>query len=603
MEQNNEILSRALIILTPFALLSFLIVAIVGRNVAEAAVAFEIIVVVSLIFLIKRTKKSERGEFQRHNKLLLSIVEIALLGAIIVASTFSSSYMRPFVFFPLTVLLYSFYFIEAIRGVPSRFAFTIKLLFTMFIMVWSFSSLYPGFVGSDAYRDFYIAESLLKNSGGIPHQYVGLVWYDFSPIMALLYVSSSMIMGISIRLAELLLGYLLTATSVVAVGAISWRLSGNSKQCLLAMLMVSTMPYFTFWATSPIPEILGTAMSLLIILLFSVQGSSLPLQILLIVIELLTQPGPLLVLIVMLIALYLIVRQRAMLKVVVISIMTFFGYAAYVSVVGSTGFVQVLYFIALLGQSSVPNFTTIAGSFNALLLVSHTVAGTLWWVCIAALAWFGLIEMLRNKTTNIKTRAFSLLAIAFFGVGILFDLRGGATSAQEYVGLIGYPMIAIPASIYLSRLQFSIPRSFLTYTIVAMMVVSVVVNPLVSPDLWQHYGQGQYAANNRIKDSTTFSELQSQTFLNQFDHSYTVVGNYVLQFVNLTFSPIQGSQGGTMYVGVSLTANNIQTPFVAVISNRAAVLSFESSTVFGNSSAESMNQIYSNGISYEIYYR
>jgi hypothetical protein len=529
---------RLLFLATPIVAIIIAIAVIIAGTIREKIDGLEFSALLLSAFFVYTGRGSvSRNGGSIHISSAIHSSELVCLGLALFSAMFSADYARPILFFVFMILFYLLLFVEAYSFSSSTGAFVLKLLFGQALLIGSFASLYYGFVGVDSYRDYAIATSIINSAGGLPKPFVQLIWYDATPTAPLSYAIAHLIVGMNLRDSELMLGFIFSWLPILAIGVLSLRITRDKKQSLLSMWFASLMPLFWIWATWPIPEMMAVSFVLLALMVF-LQGNktaSLIMSVLFGVLTVFTHGGMSLILIVSMFFIFFMTRLRLALLSGFMALIAFFTYSAYVSVIETQyGLATLSLFVnAVLSkgsQATVASQGIIPGLSGFLDQVSLTFS----WIALAVLVWIGILSVGKSFPRRRLVLSISLIVFACLGLANLFQVVGSSTDTSRYIGLIGYPLMAIVASLGLFSMPPSLRKRIFVSIMIAIFVVSVVLNPYISPDIWLGNRQASFAATFRLQTSTTLQELSSQVFLNNFDHSYAVESNYVPMFTNLT---------------------------------------------------------------------
>jgi hypothetical protein len=537
---------------------------------------------------------------------LTTPAELFLLVSSLILALTSGEVGRPLLFFVLMGLFYLLMFIESTAKETPLPSFILKWLFGQAIFFGTFSTLYPGFVAVDSYRDLNIATFILKHAGGIPQPFTSLIWYNATPLAPLSYVSTSLVAGISLASSEAILGFIFVATAVLIVGAMTVLIFKDRRSGLMAIWLGGLIPYVWLWSTWPIPETLAILYSLSILLILFQRKKVLQLiTVPLVVAVTFGHGGVAAELILILLTVVALSRDRALVNPLAILAISYTGYIVYASVSSTpSGLVATIRFLTALvtPQSTfvAPNITS-SSVGTALIQAIETIAGYSWQVIIIAMGLIGFDKILRLQHSIRRNQLALLLIIAVdLLASVVFTLTGSTTDAVRYVSLVGY--LASPIVIVVAVLHFLAAHRtarVVLATVIILFTVTSVANPQVAPDLWQGIGQTQFAVSQRLAFSTTIEELQSQWFVNAHDYSYPVVANYLPESVNL----INGGYPASLYLGLGnfgmhgvdvhstpippyiilLSYRALNSSFV--LANHVANLTSRSSIVYSNPSA------------------
>jgi hypothetical protein len=613
-------LRKVLIGLTPFGALVAFIVAyfpqlIIGSTKGYVATSgFRILFRVTLVeggllllfsWIFYITKQNSRKLESGHGATRFSLIEVPFMVLALVGFLLSNGYARPIVFFVSMFVLYMLLLVELTQSNPTVSSFLVKLIVIQLVFVESFSQLYPGFVGPDSSRDFYIAKSIIANAGGLPKEFVDVIWYDTTPMAPLLYAEGTLFSNLPLRVSELLLGFCFTFVTTLATGALALRVTGDRKTSLLVMWLASLVPLIWVWSTWPIPEMFAASLiflSFLILFRDNTAATTLVFTLLAILIVL-THGGAALGFIGVLVVLAVVTRNKLAIRMSIITSTLFTSFTVYDTLSGVTsGFETVKDFLVYLFSTGVTFTSGPSVSYSGVWGVPEAISYGYWLVFLIVLAWLGLFEILR-RSLRLNRLVVSLLLISLasvlfgFGFGTVFGTRVDIT---RYVGLFGYPMVCVAASMGFFALGRTAPRKAYALIIVSIFVFAGVSNPRVSPDFWQGFGQSNFASANRIQYSTTYPEMDSQLFINAYDQQYFVVYNYLPEFVNLTrpdsviLIPWSLSIHPQHYwIGVSPFDVIPNPPYIALFSSRASVDQFLSYSLPSNFSIEDHDMVFS----------
>jgi hypothetical protein len=617
-------------LLTPILAIVALTLILVKGNLVEKLVASEAAVLVLAMWGLQRTsKQGEPIALPRIPRRVYLSTQFVLLVMMIGSQTFISSYQRPLIFF----VLFSVYFIELgleiMNSKPPIGSFMIRLLSGLGVFIFSFDSLYPGLVGIDSYRDYYIGKVILENGGGLPKALTGLTWYNFSPLASLSYVSNALVVGIPLFEAELLVGFAIIVSIILTIGAFAFAMTRRAAFVLLSTFLTALSAYFVQWARSPGPELL--AISFLFIAITLALSPGFPgvcISAIMVVAVILTHGGVALILSGTLLVLLFVTKRRSLSNLLVFSLFAFVTYVVFASVANAQSAVVTLaQFLRSLLQLAQPTVIVSASQTGALpVILGETVSSSFWWVFLLAAGWLGLYSW-RSRTMLRPRLVFALLLIGYiaFAVGLLSWALGPSLNFERYVGLDGFLVVPLLAGIGLMSLGNSPRRRALIYMFIAVLVASAVTAPIVSPDFWQIANQGQYATNNSLFASTTYQMLDAQSYLNAFDQMLVVAPNFAPQFLNLsitspnfvssvnqsarfvTFSEFYAIGRGTLPIcgptelPSCITLSGAPSPFLILDSNRASLMGVPSvygfqavQSEFANINYTRMNVLYTN---------
>jgi hypothetical protein len=532
-----------------------------------------------LLVVLGASKESEAPHvLKRVSPLVLTVEAILLLGMLL-STTLSKNYERSPVFFVLLAAFEVLLFVDVSETKASFLSAVMKIGLGSLIGTMSLSSLYPGFIGVDSYRDFTIASRIIAHGGGLPAPFQNIIWYNLTPTAPLLYASEKFVSGQSLQGSELSLGFVFAFFGVVGVGAITKALTRDWTSPLKAMWLVGLTPYFWMFSGWPIPEMLAVAMLVtLVALLLRSDSPSLALPISILVSSvILTHGGVSLLLIAIAGVLYLIRRTKVTLVALSLASISFVTYAFYASVQGiSSGIYSIYYSIEFfVSRITIPGVGATLPSVTPL----ESVISSYWWILLGVLTWLSISQVNRAQRTNVTSlRTIGGVAILLVASGIVITNFAPNGDASRYLALPGFIMLAVPAAVMVPFGTTPL-KKFGTLVILGLFVTSAIASPQFSPDLWQSAGQQHFAAVNRLQLSTTIEEMSSQSFVNNYDNRFLVLGNYLLQFVNITsdsFGVRSEPYAGTIYdkIGVVPPQEVIAPPYIIVISDRATTSGF-----------------------------
>jgi hypothetical protein len=490
------------------------------------------------------------------------------------------------------MVLYVLLFLEAFYFKAGLRAFTIKLIAAQMLFIETFPALFTSVDTTDGSRDLFIADSIIKNAGGIPHQFTKIVWYNFSPLTSISYAIQSLVIHISTLHAEQLVGFVFVLLAVLATGSIALKVTGDVRQSMLCMWVACLIPFAWEYATFPIPEMMAVAMLLLIVRL--IMQKETPLSTLassiLVVCIVLTHGGVALELTILAFFIYLLTRESSVLRTSVLALIMFLTYSVYAAVTSTpSGITTILQSIESV-TTAIP-YSTLHLATNSLEWIAQAASSSFWWVFLGIFAWVGFVEYLNHDGSRQKTYlAFLLISFALFGAGIGYLVQPVASGQEiRYVSLVGYMMLCVPASSGLVILGLRKGgRRLVIPLVIVIFVVATVPNVAVSSDFWHDLGQVNYSGFRMVWTETP-SELGSQTYLNAYDTCYVIAANYLPRFVDLNFASdcpslaaytVEGNTFLNDYVyqgyvigGVASVTTNVRPPYVVLISSRLAEFS------------------------------
>jgi hypothetical protein len=597
--------------LMPVAGIIVIMAVLVYGSANVRIVGIEISVVLISVWLLHHTRtNSDRiRKSVVVNYRFISLVEWTFLGLALVSLLYVNNYTRPLIFFVFIAAFYSMLFLENANATKtSTSAFILKLVLGQLILFESFALLYPGFVGVDSYRDMAIANSIVSNAGGLPRDFGGIIWYDFSPVALLLYGILNLILGGPIRTAELTAGFVFPLITMLSIGSIVNQITQNAYATRTSLLILSILPYFWVWATWPIPEVLALSFLSLAIMV-CLQSNATKTIIILTIFALMvvfTHGGIAVASIILMLALYLVGRYRLAQYAFAITSMIFLVYSTYIfSNAVKPGIVTFWTFLlaSLTPSTYISTSAAQAGGFE---IIIETLLTSFWWIVLLAFTWLGFLLVLREDSKYRRiVLLLTLIATISFIAGVLSEVVATQTDTTRYLGLFGYPFMSICASLGLvSLLKKSQARVKIALAmLVLFFIISGVVSPLVSPDLWQNVGQSHYSGASRLKYSTTNAEFASQSFLNKYDTHYYVLSNYLLEGINLTNPQAQFPLSASFTVQqLGYTLDSISgVPHIDLISFRASELGFPNPTPSTSFSAEGRDIVYSNAGSVAVF--
>lgn len=511
--------------------------------------------------------------------------------------------------------LYALLFVEIFYFKPRLSSFIVKLIAVQAMFIETFPNLFTSVFTTDNARDFFIAESILKNAGGIPQNFTGIVWYNFSPVVPLTYAMQSLAINISPFQAEIMSGFTFVLLSVLAIGSIALKVSGSVSQSMLSMWIACLVPFAWEYATFPVPEMVAVAMVLLVICIIMQSNTSMSAvaSSILIVVVVLTHGGVAIELIAIVSFIYFMTRNRFALRATLFALTVFTMYTVYAAVVATpSGIIALLQILESVG--TLVNSATVYVSGNSLMTIVQSATASFWWVFLGVFSWISFVELLKKVESNQRMyQAFLLGGLVLFSVGIGLLIQPVAqTQTIRYVSLISYMMLCVPAATGLVMLGSRKHGGRLLVLIaVTVFIITSVPNNAVSSDFWHDIGQNGYASFRMIWTETSL-ETSSQIYLNTFDRCYVVAANYLPEFVNISFSPgCPGSTGftlqgntfinqyfirGFVIGGVASAITNVEPPLVVLTSTRLSFFSPVTNKVenpAANITVTSSNLIYS----------
>ena len=477
---------------------------------------------------------------------IINLLELSIALAVGVVFFQSRPYSIPEYFFVLLMGLYFLLFIEIYYFEPKISTIILKLIIVQFIAIEIFAFLFPSVGTTDDLRDFFIATLIVRNGGGLPHVYTSIIWYDFSPIISLIYAVGNLVTAVPLLRFEQITGFVISFTSVLGVGALSLKFFRNSRKSMLSMWVACLLPFFWQLATWPLPELLAVLFAILCILVIAVNDSQFGLipAILFAIIAVLTHGGLTVELIAIAIVIYIFTRNRLAGRIGVISTILLLIYSVYVYVgTTTTGLVTLLEFIRGLitpGKSFFIPLSGVPSPGSLLILILQRTGEDYWWIFIGMISWIALLEFLKTNSEEPKSRIYLVLMLIMFFlfiVGISLQVFPVAQGQSiRYVSLLSYPVLCIPVGVGLDVFRNRLHRRYLlVLPIIAIFILAAVSNVWVSPILWQDVGQNSYSGY-RMVFTTTVSELDSQSYVSRYDKCYVVAANYLPSFVNLTSS-------------------------------------------------------------------
>jgi len=519
---------------------------------------------------------------------MLGVGEILVIGTatlVLVLATSGSS-TQPDLFFFLMAIFYALMFISVQGGYEKIWPFVMKLVYGQALLVESFGLAYPSVFSADSSRDLQIASLILQHSGGLPAQFTGTIWYNFSPIAPISYVVSSLTTGFGLINSELLIGFLVAMLITITVGGIALVVSGSTRVALLAMLLSSLVPYVWQFATWPLPQVLALAMALLLIggIIKRIDRPMLLIDALLALMIVFTHGGVAIELVVVLLLVVIVTRSRPIFGLLVWLATTLTIYMVYVTVATTpTGMVTIVQFVdsifALGTAHPSPSILTgIAGPTG--LVLGQQISATYWWVFLGVFGWFGALAAL--KSGHFRGNPYSpivLIALVLLFLGVVIDIVVVAQGqAFRYISTLGYPLLCIPVAIALgSVMSSSNAKRLFVLVAVSFLIFSMVASVSISPDIWQSSNQVSYAGY-RLGYVTSAPELSSQVMLSTYDNCYPVAANYLPQFTNLTAACPRlvaytlATESIPSTVGVADPHDIVKTPFVVLYSFNKGLL-------------------------------
>ena len=586
----------------PLVAVAMVVVALRFGSFKEIVVSLEAAAVLLVLWLLSRSLTHPHVADELRTKARsFTTLELLLLGLAVLSLVSASGGIRPIYFFIFIIGFYIMVSAEAMLGVgESTPVYAAKLFLGLTVLEGSFTLLYPGFAGTDPYRDFLIASSIISHGGGLPLNNQGVVWYDFSPMAPLNYAIASLMSGIPLRLVELSSGIGYVGLTIVSVGCIMNRIASNLRLTRAAMVLSALFPFITHYATWPIPSSLALPLACLVIMLLLKSNTGLTLVGPLILggTVVLTYGGIALSLLALVFLVNKITRSKANSRITISLSIVFIAYAFLVYVRGAqlgalTMWSFFLGFFTLAPSAAVQ----VAVGSNAVEIASLQYP----WIFIAALSWVGLSLVVSGKDR------YRLLVIAITVVGWVSLFLGVFTSgiihvqnpgSLSYIGLLGFPLLCVPASVGLvSLMKTTSAKRVLLWLVLIVLVVSAVTTVSDSPDFWQGVGSQGYAASARLSSTTTLGEQASQLFLDNYDTGHYVQSNFQLFFTNITGTGVSYSifgfpehgwvtslptgQASIILISLRAVTLEIVTPYPQPTLNQS-----ESNLIYSSSSVE-----------------
>ncbi|MHB1907786.1 MAG: hypothetical protein ACYCQJ_02805 [Nitrososphaerales archaeon] len=591
----SKILNR----LVPILCAIFVMILLLRGSFTDEVIGIEAATIVFTVWFVGRPFQPNHSRTMRQNHKLLIIVEYSSLALAFTSLLFTYDYIRPVVFFVLFIGFYSALLMEILSNTkPSMSSFTLKIFIAQFVFLESFGFLYPGFVAEDPYRDWLIALSIITKGGGLPNLTGSNVWYDFSPIAPLLYSMSAIVTQFNLRNMELIIGFIFVSLVVVFLGCLVNYLTSDVKTACVAMLLGVLIPYLSFFSTWPIPEMLALCFVCAgtVVLLRTKGSRSMIMMSLLSATVVFTHGGMAIIYMILMLVLYVATRHLSIFYNSLTLVVMFFTYGTYVVMGGVMPGISTIWVFLLqsMAPRSLSTPSTLVSGSNVIELVFPQYT----WILLVALSMMATLGML-NKDMKYRKVEISLTVLGgvllFLGIFVSGILHTQNTEFFRYVGLTGYPLICISASLELVSLsKFPFRRRIILFILLLLLIISAVTNVSVSPDFWQGVGQSHYATDNRLYVSTTTRELSSQTFLNSYDFSYYVESNYQLKFINITDTqPILAISG---YPENGYTTNPVKgEPHIVLVSFRAIQLGFVNPDPSTDISIRNGDIVYANG--------
>lgn len=614
-------------------------VGLLEHSVTAFTAAFEAVTLLlcawySYLLISRNLTVSVRiAEALRTPRMTFKIAQFLLFFVAFIIILDSTHYYIPLEFFGVMMVLYFMAFLEVFYFRTSLAAFVTKLAIIQVMMIESFAFVLQSVGTIDDFRDFFIANFILSNSGGFPRNYTNNIWYDYSPMASISYAIDKLITGIPLLEAELISGFIVSFLSVMAIGAISFKFFSDRRTAMLSMLIACLVPFFWEFTTLPRPEMFALPLTLLVVALVlnplslpraprstvltscSILGATV----------VLTHGGMAIEMIAVLAATFFVAKNTIAGRAALITGLILILYSFYATVVGNlTGASLLLeFFNSIISPTNLVvhlSLSTVGTPYQILMEISQAATQTYWWIFLGLIAWIGFLEIFKAKKLEKNYLVFLLVTFALFFLGVVFIFQPVAQGeATRYISLISYLMICVPASSVLILLGTSrAARRFFIPFIVALLIVLSVTNVWIAPNFWQDIGQNSYSGF-RLVHTEVMSEIASQSYLNRYDNCYPVVANYVPEFVNLTSSCFGLSSyiipGETYFnsIGVSTYLTNtpssapyavLNVTFIVLYSARIALFA---PSLYGDASPQSdispMNStiIYSNGISFEAF--
>lgn len=609
--------------LTLLIIIPLLAVALIyhsSLDVAVVSLTISIILVASWITYLFSPKLSDAGDRTFRHRVILQVSQFAILLITIFIALSSPPGELSLWFFVLVISFYLLLFFEAFYFEPRLSAFLFKLLVMQFIFIEAWTYGFTSVIQSDSYRDYYIAALIIDRGGGLPYPFTSLIWYNFSPMVPISSAISHLVTGVPLLQAEMILGFVLSCVSLLAVGAIAQRVFSELRMTMISMWIASLVPYFWLYSTyAAFPELLALAMMLLTFALvlgkLSLRTSIASFVLVLAIV--LTHGGLALEEIGIMFLIFLMTKNKLALRLGIFASLTFITYSIFAAVAGvSSGLVSILQFLPGVITPVSLNLAPVGiSAVSTYVELFKIVTYNYWYIFLGILSWVAIVELIRHKTGNSKSY-LSLVIIGFvlFSFGsaiILFPVSQG--QATRYVSLVSFLVLCVPSAAAIAEFRSRVHGKYLVIPLIIMMVVASVSYEWVSPIFWQDLGNNSYSADRFIVAITQPEDI-SQSYINEFDHCYPVAGSFPPYLVNLTAScpgvtsyQFLGTLGSTVGVignpGTSsglIKYPKLGTPYLALLSTRIQKLNV--STVYSDPYSffplTNSEIVYSNGISY-----
>lgn len=535
-------------------------------------------------------KDSSWGTASQAVRRSITISQISVLLATFLSLFASTGYIRPIAFFVLLMIYFSTLFLDVLYPVSTG-AFLIKLFLGQALWMGSSAILYPGFIGVDSYRDYYIAQSIVTNAGGLPKPFALYVWYNVTPTAPVLYAVGNILPHLSLRVSELLVGFVVASVTVLVSGSLARRITKDIRGVFLTMWMGCLIPYVWVWATWPIPEMLAVVLaicSIAVVLLKYQRSSTFILISLFMAVLALTYGGTILELVLILLTIYLFTRRTTALQGGLLAFAFFLIYNIFVVSEGTQfGFFTLFQYLqTLFTFGSFTSAPTVPAQ-NWLISLVESVSSTYWFVFLVGVSFFYAISLL-NKRLRKDGSLVVLFVLSFVLVvsGFVFSfllpssLAGG--QAVRYISLLAFPLLVpFVSAVILSVLRSRLGRRLVIPLIIALFIFSAVSNGNVSTDLWRAVGQPGYATSYMLPFTTTYQEMQSQLYLHAYDSTFMVVANYFPEFANLSLTTLPSSLTfGVPFYAVGLVPQDAQPIPPYLILNSSVALSLRQNIVY-----------------------